>query len=156
MSCVLRKLSEISDVAVVSGSAFETLREQLLLDNADNQSIFRFIFAENGVDGYHLGEPLGSLSMRDFLGPKRMDDLLDFLDGCMIKLALPVERGPFMECRKALINISLLGRSATEQERQKFIQNDTEKHLRDLFVRALSPMLTELSLRYEIILSIPS
>ena len=135
-------------------NTIETLRAQLRLDNEDNRSIFRFIFAENGVDGYHLGERLGSLSMKDFLGQERMDGFLDYLDGWTTKLALPVERGPFIECRKALINFTLLGRSATEHERQNFIENDTKHHLRESFTTALSSKLTELSLRYDYVMSI--
>lgn len=55
----------------------------------------------------------------------------------MSKLELPAKRGTFIEFRHGMINVSPIGRSCSQKERDEFAVFDAEHKIREKFVAAM-------------------
>jgi phosphomannomutase len=109
--------------------------------------MFDFGFAENGLTAYRLGQPLPSHSFLQQLGEERYQKLAKFCLRYISELeGLPAMRGTFVEFRTGMINVSPVGRNASNKERNEFEAWDKETGCRAKMVEALKQEFPEFGL----------
>ncbi len=123
-------------VGLVSGSDVAKLTWQV--GGPEVAGRFDFVFSENGLVAHRKGgELIGEQSIAQHLGEERVQRLINFALGYMSGLELPCKRGNFVEFRTGLINLSPVGRSCSQQQREEFARLDEERGIRRDFRRAL-------------------
>mgnify|MGYP003154459378 CR=1 FL=1 len=131
----LKVLSYFSYIGVVTGSDYDYLKHQLrfLLENSRIRYKLH-LFPCNGTKHYkppiynHQGFTLvKSVSMKDEIGDKlfnrMMKILVDYQNHISSHFEIPLT-GHFISYRGSTINWSPIGRNATQEEREKFINFD--------------------------------
>ncbi|KAL3109368.1 hypothetical protein niasHT_015213 [Heterodera trifolii] len=126
-------------VAVVGGSDLDKIFEQLGGTQQRDQclALFDFVFAENGLTGFKGTEPMPSESISKQLGEAKCQELTNFCLRYMSDIELPLKRGNFVEHRNGMINVSPIGRSCSQSERDQFVQFERSSPVRAQFVEAL-------------------
>ncbi|KAL6403602.1 putative phosphomannomutase [Ilyonectria robusta] len=109
-------------------------------------TLFDFCFSENGLTAFKLGEPLPSNSFIKWIGEDQYKELANFCLHYIADLDIPVKRGTFIEFRNGMINISPVGRNASNQERNDFEKFDKDAKVREKFVAALKERFGHLGL----------
>lgn len=136
------------DIAVVGGSDFNKIKEQLggeaLLDK------YKYVFAENGLVAFRDGKPLPSETIQSIIGEDALQDIINFSLKYISELKLPFKRGTFIEFRTGMLNISPVGRNCTKEERIQFYEYDIENQIRQKFIQALKKQFPNLALTYSI------
>ena len=138
MLALLAELRKKTAIGYVGGSNFPKQQEQLG-DPAgvDVRELFDFCFPENGLTAYKLGEPLPSTSFIEWLGEDKYKELVRYILHYIADLDLPIKRGTFVEFRNGMINVSPIGRNASNQERNDYEKYDKEHKIRATFVEKL-------------------
>lgn len=156
----LMKLSNFSDIGVITGSDEDYLREQL----GDFISSFScrykmHLLPCNGTKYYKPPESadedfklIHEVSMEDRLGPERYRELICELiysqtDICHAGTPLT---GHFINCRGSMINWSPIGRNANSEQRNKFIELDKANNIRKKVIEELRSVLELKDLNDEI------
>jgi len=137
-------------LGVVGGSDIGKIIEQLGSNMDDILSTYHFVFAENGLTGYRGREPLPTMSINQKLGEKKTQELTNFCLNYMSTIELPVKRGNFVEFRKGMINVSPIGRSCNQSERDEFVRYESTVPVRKKFVEALQKNFGESGLNFSI------
>lgn len=112
----------------------------------DVTTLFDFCFAENGLTAIKLGEKLESNSFIKWIGEDKYKELVKFILHYIADLDIPIKRGTFVEFRNGMINVSPIGRNASNDERQEFEQYDKKTGVRKLFVEKLREKFGDLGL----------
>ena len=100
--------------------------------------MFDFCFAENGLTYYRLGQPTPSHSFIQWLGEEKYQRIAKFCLRYISELeGLPTMRGTFIEFRNGMINVSPVGRNASNAERDEFAKWDAKSKCREKMVEAL-------------------
>jgi phosphomannomutase len=111
--------------------------------------MFDFCFPENGLNAFRLGEPLPSNSFIQHLGQEKYQKLAKF---CLRYIAglesLPKMTGTFIEFRKGMINVSPVGRNASQPERDEFQKWDLENKCRESMIAAIKKEFPDLGMTY--------
>lgn len=68
----------------------------------------------------------------------------------MSEIELPLKRGTFIEFRSGLINVSPIGRSCSQAEREDFEIYDKKHKIRETFVKDLREKFSEMPLDFSI------
>ncbi|KAK9449865.1 eukaryotic phosphomannomutase [Limtongia smithiae] len=134
-------------IGFVGGSDLAKQQEQLGDDVVDN---FDFCFSENGLTAYRMGVKLASQSFIQWIGEEKYNKLIVFILRYLADLDLPVRRGTFVEFRNGMINVSPIGRSASNPERQDYEKYDLAHKIREKFVAALKAEFPDYGLTYSI------
>lgn len=134
-------------VGFVGGSDLVKQQEQLGATVIDD---FDYCFSENGLTAYKLGKQLASQSFIGWIGEEKYNRLAKFILRYLADLELPKRRGTFIEFRNGMINVSPIGRNASNEERAEFEQYDKEHHIRSDMVEALKREFPDISLTYSI------
>lgn len=134
MSEFLQKLKNRVRVGVVGGSDLCKIKEQL---GDDITQKVDYVFAENGLVAYKNGELLSVQSIQAHMGEELLQDFINFCLNYMAKIKLPKKRGTFIEFRNGMLNVSPIGRSCSQQERQEFFELDKKEKIRETFVSVL-------------------
>lgn len=134
---LLHRLRERCAIGYVGGSDMSKQQEQLGSADVPVTSLFDFCFAENGLTAYRQGVELPSNSFIKWLGEERYKELVNFCLRYVADLDIPIKRGTFVEFRNGMVNISPIGRNATNAERAEFERYDKEHQIRRKFVEAL-------------------
>jgi phosphomannomutase len=114
-------------------------------------TLFDFCFAENGLTAFRLGKPLSSNSFIQWLGEEKYQKLAKFCLRYISDLeGLPVMRGTFVEFRAGMINVSPVGRNASQQEREAFKEWDKDSGCRKKMVEALRKEFPDMGLTFSI------
>lgn len=145
---LLTILKKDFDIAVVSGSDLNKIKEQL-----GNENIFekyKYIFAENGLVSFRDGNLLPSQTIQSIIGEDVLQDVINFSLKYISELKLPFKRGTFIEFRTGMLNISPVGRNCTKEEREQFYEYDIENQVRQKFIQALKKEFPNLALTYSI------
>merc|ERR1711939_616717 len=125
MLALLKKLREKVVIGTVGGSDLPKITEQLAASGQDNiLGDFDFVFAENGLTAYKLGNVLETQSFINYMGEDRYKKLVKFVLHYIADLDIPIKRGTFMEFRNGMVNISPIGRNASVNERNEFEEYD--------------------------------
>lgn len=111
-------------------------------------SLFDFCFSENGLTAFKLGQPLPSNSFIKYIGEDNYKDLVKFVLHYIADLDIPIKRGTFVEFRNGMVNISPIGRNASNEERQEFERFDKERGVRREMVERLRERFGHLGLTY--------
>ena len=112
-------------------------QEQLGTPSLSVTTLFDFCFAENGLTAYRLGEALPRHSFIQWIGEEKYQKLAKFILKYIANLDIPIMRGTFIEFRNGMINVSPIGRNASNAERSDFQDYDKQHNIRAQFVEAL-------------------
>ncbi|ORY11393.1 eukaryotic phosphomannomutase [Clohesyomyces aquaticus] len=150
---MLQLLSELRHrvaIGYVGGSDLSKQQEQLGTTDVDVRSMFDFCFPENGLSAYRMGEKLESASFIGWIGEEKYKALVKWILRYIADLDLPVMRGTFIEFRNGMINVSPVGRNATNPERLAFNAFDNEHHIREKMVTDIKAAFPDYGLTYSI------
>ncbi|KAI4457209.1 phosphomannomutase [Holotrichia oblita] len=135
-------------LGLVGGSDFNKISEQMNGDDVIKR--FDFVFAENGLVHYKYGSEGPRQSIDKHI---KEDDLQRFINFCLqylSKLNLPKKRGTFIEFRSGMINVSPIGRSCSQEDRDAFERYDKIHNVRQSMIDALKKEFTNIDLTYSI------
>ncbi|CAJ0604157.1 unnamed protein product [Cylicocyclus nassatus] len=124
-------------LAVVGGSDLAKIVEQLADSKEELLSRYDYVFSENGLVGFKGKEQFPGRTIQDFIGEEKLQKLINFTLKYFSEITLPVKRGNFVEFRKGMLNLSPIGRSCSQAERDQFVIYDSEHRVREKFVKAL-------------------
>jgi phosphomannomutase len=149
---LLASLRQKVAIGYVGGSDLVKQQEQLGTSTLPVTDMFDFCFPENGLTAYRLGVPLESQSFIGWLGEEKYKRLVKFCLRYVADLVdtLPVVRGTFLEFRNGMVNISPVGRNASNKERDEYEVFDKEHNIRPAFIEALKREFPDLGLTYSI------
>ena len=131
---MLKKLSEKDILCLVSGGIYEKLITQI---GKENESLFKYIFAENGCVVYQNGELLSIKNIKDELEEYEIQDIIHTILYYIIKVKIPYKRGKFIDFRTAMLYISPTGSDITQEERVEFAKYDEEHNVRKKMIEYL-------------------
>ncbi|KAM7209094.1 Eukaryotic phosphomannomutase [Naviculisporaceae sp. PSN 640] len=149
---ILSRLRQKCAIGFVGGSDLVKQQEQIgnPAGGVDVTTLFDFCFAENGLTAYKLGEKLESNSFIKWIGEEKYKELVKFILHYIADLDIPIKRGTFIEFRNGMINVSPIGRNASNEERQEFEQFDKKTGVRKEFVEKLREKFGDLGLTFSI------
>lgn len=145
---VITRLKKKVVIGFVGGSDLAKQIEQLGYDVA--MGLFDFGFAENGLTAYRKSKLIGEESIIEFLGEDRYQNLTNWILRYLSGITLPVKRGLFVELRKAMINVSPIGRQCSQSERLAFESYDLKNGVRKAMVEAMEAEFSEYGLQFAI------
>uniref|UniRef100_A0AC34R0G5 Phosphomannomutase n=1 Tax=Panagrolaimus sp. JU765 TaxID=591449 RepID=A0AC34R0G5_9BILA len=149
MRLFLHEAGKKIDLAVVGGSDLAKIVEQLG-DLQTLQKEFEYVFSENGLVGFNRATPLPMASIVDVIGEEKLQEVINFCLDYMSKIKLPRKRGNFIEFRRGMLNVSPIGRSCTQSERDEFVDYELHHPIRKQFVEALEERFKDYGLKFSI------
>ena len=140
---LLKKLSIADDIELgfVGGSDLNKQVEQLGIENFD---LFKWKFTENGLVSYENDKLIHKVSLVEKLGEQKYKYLINTCLKVISETDVPVKRGNFIELRNGMINISPIGRSCSQIEREEFYKWDKENHIREQMIEQIQNELPNL------------
>lgn len=111
---------------------------------------YDYIFPENGLVQYHNGQLLGRKSIQQHMGEEKLQIFINYVLKYLSNIMLPVKRGTFVEFRSGMINISPIGRSCSQAERNEFEKYDKINHVRSQMIESLKKQFPDIGLTYSI------
>ncbi|KAI0788776.1 eukaryotic phosphomannomutase [Abortiporus biennis] len=147
---VLQALRKKAVIGVVGGSDLVKIAEQLHVPGTHVAEHYDYTFAENGLTAYKLGKQLPSQSFIKFLGEEKYKKLANFILHYIADLDIPIKRGTFIEFRNGMINVSPIGRNASNEERHEFEAYDKKTGVRAAFVKVLREKFADYGLSFSI------
>lgn len=148
MLSLLAQLRQQCAIGTVGGSDLPKQQEQLGAPDVPVTTLFDFNFAENGLTAFKNGLPLASHSFIKWIGEEQYKELVRFVLHYVADLDIPIKRGTFVEFRNGMINVSPIGRNASNAERLEFERYDKEHGIRAKFVEELRSRFGHLGLTY--------
>lgn len=121
-------------VALVGGSDIGKIVEQMGSNFGEVVNKFDYIFAENGLMAFKNGKLFATKTIQEHIGEEKLQKFINFCLEYMSKIVLPVKRGVFIEFRNGMLNVSPIGRSCSQTEREEFVKIDEERKIRETFV----------------------
>lgn len=101
-------------------------------------SMFDFCFSENGLTYFRQGVAQDSNSFIKWLSEEKYQKLAKFCLRYISELeGLPAMRGTFIEFRNGMINVSPVGRNASNAERAEYEKWDLKTGCRAKMIEAL-------------------
>ena len=150
MLALLSQLRHKCAIGYVSGSNLIKGQEQLGTPSLPVTSLFDFCFAENGLTAFRMGVPLASASFIEWMGEEKYKALVNWVLIYIANLDLPFKRGTFMEFRNGMVNISPVGRNASNEERAEYERYDKAHGIRMRMIEELEKQFPDLGLTYSI------
>jgi len=141
---MLKKLSAKHTLCLVSGGMYSKLISQI---KKENESLFKFIFAENGCVVYEDGQLIDMKSIKDELEEWEIQDIVHTILIYIIKMKIPYKRGRFIDFRTGMLYISPTGGDITLEERAEFAKYDVEHDIRKDMIKYLE---TSLCIKYDL------
>ena len=123
------------DIGIVGGSDFKKQQEQL---GNDVLSSFDYIFSENGLVSYFNNELFHTNSFVNLIGDQSMKKLINLCLESVVKADPPKKRGTFIENRTGMLNISPVGRSCSQEEREEFFNYDNIHEIRKQMINEIN------------------
>lgn len=136
----LHKLKTVQNIHLgfVGGSDLSKQQEQLHEENFD---LFEWRFSENGLVSYYQNNLIHKQSLSKIMGEHHLQV---FINICLKVLAnidnIPVKRGNFIEFRNGMLNISPIGRSCSQLEREKFYEFDKINKIREQMINSIKKL----------------
>ncbi len=140
---MIEKVNELStsdtDIAIVGGSNIDKQIKQL---GENVLKKFKYIFSENGLVSYEVKDneldKFHSKNIFEFIGEKNYKNLVNICMSSLIELDPPIKRGTFIEARTGMINVSPIGRSCSQSEREEFNKSDFIFKYRENLINSIS------------------
>ncbi|KAF5292224.1 hypothetical protein FQA39_LY14039 [Lamprigera yunnana] len=126
---ILEKVKPLADLGLVGGSDFKKVKEQM---------------SEEG------GKLMHQESIQQFMGEETLQKFINFVLKYLSQITLPLKRGTFVEFRTGLINVSPIGRSCSQEEREDFEKYDAQHHIRKTMIEAIKQEFPNIGLTYSI------
>lgn len=141
------KDSKKVDLGIVGGSDIGKQREQLE-DSID--LFFEYVFSENGMVAFQHNELIHEMSIVRHFGESKFQEIINCCLQYLSTIQIPVKRGTFIEIRKGMINVSPIGRSCSQEERNAFFEYDKVHHVRKEMKHYLEQTLKDFDLNISI------
>ncbi|VDM03124.1 unnamed protein product [Schistocephalus solidus] len=145
--CLMR-LQEKVNVGVVGGSDLNKISEQMGGANALHK--IKHVFSENGLVAFREGELISRMDITVELGEELLQKLINFILRYLSEIKLPLKRGTFVEFRKGMLNVSPVGRSCSQAEREAFFEYDKVHKIREKMVDTLKKEFANDNLEFSI------
>jgi len=142
------KVKPVCTLGLVGGSDLNKISEQMNGDDVLKK--FDYVFPENGLIQYKNGVEIGRQSIQLFIGEENLQKFINFCLEYLSKIILPVKRGTFVEFRTGMLNISPIGRSCSQSERDEFEKYDKIHNVRKSMIDALRKEFPDMGLTYSI------
>ncbi|RSH94848.1 Phosphomannomutase [Saitozyma podzolica] len=146
----LKKLREYTAVAIVGGSDFNKIKEQLQEPGLEFVDTYDYVFSENGLTAYRMGKQLDKASFIKHVGEEEYKKLVNWILRYLSEVDIPVKRGTFVEFRNGMINVSPIGRGCSQEEREAFFAYDKIHNIRPKMVEALRKEFDYMGLTFSI------
>lgn len=143
-----KKVKPLCSLGLVGGSDFKKIAEQMSGRDVINR--YDYVFSENGLVWFKNGKEEGRQSIQKHMGEEKLQTLINFVLGYLSKIILPVKRGTFVEFRAGMLNISPIGRSCSQEERDAFEIYDKEHKVRETMIEVLKQQFPNIGLTYSI------
>lgn len=138
----------VCSLGVVGGSDFVKIAEQLKGPDMINK--FDYVFCENGLVAFKHGKELARQNIQKYMGEDDLQKFINFVLRYLSTITLPVKRGTFVEFRAGMLNISPIGRSCSQEERDAFEKYDKEHEIRKTMIEALKKEFPDIGFTYSI------
>lgn len=135
-------------LGVVGGSDFSKISEQLYGPDVINK--FDYVFSENGLVAFKNGKEIARQNIQKFIGDDVLQKFINFVLYYLSTITLPLKRGVFVEFRAGMLNISPIGRSCSQEERDAFEKYDKEHQIRKTMIEALKKEFPDIGLTFSI------
>lgn len=145
---LMQKVKPLAKLAIVGGSDFKKIAEQM--NGADVVEKFDYVFAENGLIHFKNGREVSRESIQNHMGEEKLQTFINFCLRYLSGVVLPVKRGTFVEFRAGMLNVSPIGRSCSQKERDDFEKFDVEHKVRAKMIEALRREFPDIGLTYSI------
>lgn len=122
-------------VGLVGGSDMSKISEQMSFSEQDVTQRYDYVFSENGLVAYKYGKLVSKENIVNYMGEDCLQSFINFALKAISDISLPCKRGTFIEFRSGLINVSPVGRSCSQQEREQFFEYDQKHGIRKELVR---------------------
>lgn len=142
------KVKAVCTLGLVGGSDLKKIVEQM--NGPDVIKKFDYVFPENGLIQYKDGVLIGQESIQRYMGEEKLQKFINFCLGYLSKITLPVKRGTFIEFRTGMLNVSPIGRSCSQAERDDFEKYDRLHHIRKNMIEVLKLEFPNIGLTYSI------
>lgn len=123
--------NEIVDWGFVGGSDLQKQIDQI---GGENMSLFTWKFSENGLVSYCGDVLINQTSLIEHIGEGGYQNLINICLRVLSHTYVPVKRGQFIELRNGMINISPIGRSCNQKERDDFEAWDKIHKVREVMI----------------------
>lgn len=137
---LLNKVSKMVDLGFVGGSNLDKQIEQIGIENF---KLFKWRFSENGLESYCDNILITKESFVKAIGEEHFKTLINI---CLYSLSIldcPVKRGSFIEHRNGMINVSPIGRSCSQKERDDFEKFDLTSNTRQKMIQQIQELWNE-------------
>lgn len=145
---ILNVIKPCCTIGIIGGSDFVKISEQMNGDDVINK--FDYVFPENGLVQYHNGKLIGCQSIQQHMGEEKLQIFINYVLKYLSNIMLPCKRGTFVEFRKGMLNISPIGRSCSQAERNEFEKYDKINHVRSQMIESLRKQFPDIGLTYSI------
>ena len=125
------KSTEGIDIGIVGGSDLNKQKEQL----GNNIDMFDWVFSENGLVAFENNIQIHCENIVNKLGNESFTVLINICLEYLSKTKNSIKRGTFIEYRNGMINISPIGRSCSQNEREKFVLEDEKEKYREELIK---------------------
>jgi len=146
---ILKKLNKKDNIKLgfVGGSDLNKQIEQL---GEENMHLFTWKFSENGLVSFKNDKLINKVSIIEKLGENNLQCLLNVCLKVLSETIIPIKRSHFIELRQGMINISPIGRSCSQIEREQFYLFDQEHHIRDQIISEIKNNISDMDLQFSI------
>ncbi|CAH1160122.1 unnamed protein product [Phaedon cochleariae] len=141
------QVKPLCTLGLVGGSDLKKIDEQM---NGDVLNNFDYVYPENGLIQFKNGKEIGRQSIQKFLGEDVLQTLINYVLKYLSNITLPVKRGTFVEFRAGMLNISPIGRSCSQEERDAFEKYDKEHNVRKSMIEDLKRQFPDIGMTYSI------
>ena len=131
----LKKLKSIQniDIGIVGGSDLSKQKQQL----GDILNMFDWVFSENGLVAFENNVQFNCENIVNKLGNDSFTILINICLKYLSKSKNSIKRGTFIEYRNGMINISPIGRSCSQKEREQFFLEDKKEKYREKLIKKI-------------------
>lgn len=134
-------------IGVVGGSDFAKICEQMKEDVVQR---YDYVFPENGLLQYKNGELIARQTIQEHLSEEVLQQLINYCLKYLSNITLPLKRGTFIEFRTGMINVSPIGRSCSQKERDEFEVYDKQHEIRKKMIESIKKEFPNIGLTYSI------
>ena len=122
------------EMSIVGGGTYEHIIFQI---GKDNEKLFKYIFSENGLVIYKDGELFHKNDIKEMMGEKLIQRVLNFTLRYIANLEIPCKRGSFVRFRTGMMYITPVGGDCSKEERAEFAEYDAKHNIRTKMQKAL-------------------
>ena len=128
------KDNEKYEMCIVGGGSYSHIIHQI---GKENEKLFTYIFSENGLVTYKHGELYHKNDIKEALGEKLIQRVINYILRYIANLELPYKRGSFVLFRTGMLYITPIGSNCSREERAHFVEYDAIHNVRAKMIKDL-------------------